>query len=161
MISKLKSSIITGIICLIAGSLITLYLVKKYWPTEIVIEDTQTGQTQYDKPEIIHAKPPNTPENYDYLYNCGISSLLIETRIEDNIIKGVAYDACKHVKFEIKLATKQTYTHTFQAAYMYQLHIGSSIRFSYSYNLGLISIGGGIIIHRENPGVEVSIQKSF
>jgi len=153
-----------GLICFLAGSLITgilsVYLVKKYWPTEIEIMDIHTDQTQYNKPEII-TKPENTPANYDYFYKCTLSPIATEITIKDNIIYGRAFDDCKSAEFTVKLKPVQALKHTLQAAYIFQMDIGSSIEISYFYNLNLFSIGGGLILNKNYPGIKISIQRSF
>jgi hypothetical protein len=156
----LRDKIKIGLICFIAGGIIFTIMVKSFWPTvKTEIEYISTGTT-------IHTTDTgsinvNNPGDCQIAKDCANSDIKVEAEVKDDIIFGTAGDDCKTTDFKIKLKIRQSFRHTFQVGYLYQMKIGQSIELSYFYNFNLFQIGGGLILNKDYPGIKVSVQKSF
>jgi hypothetical protein len=152
-----------GMICFISGGLLALILVKKYWPTkEIEIVEKKVEKTVWKtKIKYVDNKPEFSEENFETAVKCSESPIKVDTNIKDNVVSGKAYDDCKYADFKITLKAKETFKHTLQFGYLSQLKTGQSWEFSYLYNLSLFSLGIGVILNKNYPGIKVIIQKSF
>ncbi|MCP4648707.1 MAG: hypothetical protein GY853_01325 [PVC group bacterium] len=130
--------------------LLAVVLTKYYWPDVETIEivKTETSKTEYHVGD-------NTYQE------CVESPLGVKGEIKENVLYGECYDDCKSMDFKFTLKSKSKIKHIIGLGYIFQHDIGNAYGIDYLYNFDLFQLGGGIILSKTNPGINIKIQKGF
>ena len=101
-----KGMIITAIVVLLVASAFGagLYVGSKKEPVTIQVVKEVQGPTVY-KNKIEYQ---NSPDNFEKLYSCYRSPILISTELNKNVLHIVAQDDCKQSSSDVTIAATET-----------------------------------------------------
>lgn len=147
-----------GIIILIHQVVITY---KYYTDEPIAITETKVEKTKQVNTQLkqrIKKKEELTRKDIAYLTDCYNNPYTVKGNTKGNYLYVDITDGCKSTQARFTIKVRETRYHIIQAGVIFRYQADISYELSYIYDFGIIGIGGGIIIDRENPGCKIIAQ---